>query len=339
MLHLDGSYGEGGGQILRTALGLSLVTGTAFTIERIRAGRRTPGLLRQHLTAVEAATRVGDADVEGASIGSQRVVFRPRRVRSGRHAFAVGTAGSATLVLQTVLPALLVASDASTVELEGGTHNPWAPPFDFLQHAFLPLVGRMGPRVTAMLERRGFYPAGGGRFTVDIEPAARLSPLDLPERGALRSIVTRATVAGLPASIAKRELAIVRERLGIERVDARVVEDDTSSGPGNVVTVDVESAHVTEVFTGFGERGLRAEAVGDRVAREVARYLGTQAAVGEHLADQLLVPLALAGGGSFVTLELSEHARTNVEIVRRFLDRTFDVHPVAAGTVRVTVGA
>ncbi len=337
MLVVDGALGEGGGQILRTALGLSLVTGTPFTIERIRAGRKTPGLLRQHLTAVEAAARVGDAEVEGAALGSVRVVFRPRRVRAGHHAFAVGTAGSATLVLQTVLPALLVAAEPSTVELEGGTHNPWAPPFDFLARTFLPLVGRMGPRVTTELERPGFYPAGGGRFTVRIEPATKLEPLHVLERGEVRSIVARATVAGLPESIAQRELVVIRERLGPERVDARVVDEKRSHGPGNVVTVDVESEHVTEVFTGFGERGVRAEAVAERVAREVARHLHAGVPVGEHLADQLLIPLALAGGGSFTTLELTQHARTNVEIVHAFLGRRFEVEAVGNGVVRVSV--
>ena len=338
MIVVDGSLGEGGGQILRTALGLSLVTGTPFTIEQIRAGRQKPGLLRQHLTAVEAARAVGDAEVEGASLGSQRVVFRPRRVRPGRHAFAVGTAGSATLVLQTVLPALLVAPEPSTIELEGGTHNPWAPPFDFLARTFLPLVGRMGPRVTATLDRCGFYPAGGGRFTVRIEPVPALAPLDLIDRGGVRSIVARAPVAGgLAAKIATRELAVLRTRLGLERIDARVVEEERSIGPGNVVTVDVESEHVTEVFTGFGERGVRAEAVAERVARDVARYLHAGVPVGAHLADQLLIPLALAGGGSFATLELSSHATTNLESVRAFLGRRFDVEPVGAGTVRVAL--
>jgi RNA 3'-terminal phosphate cyclase (ATP) len=336
VLVVDGAVGEGGGQILRTALGLSLVTGTPFTIERIRAGRQKPGLLRQHLTAVEAARRVGEAEVEGATLGSQRVVFEPRRVRPGRHTFAVGTAGSATLVLQTVLPALLVASEPSTIDLEGGTHNPWAPPFDFLARTFLPLVGRMGPRVTATLERAGFYPAGGGRFTVRIEPVPALAPLELTDRGEVRSIVARATVAGgLAESIAERELAVVRERLGLDRVDARVVQENDSLGPGNVVTVDVESEHVTEVFTGFGERGVRAEAVAERVARDVARYLHARVPVGEHLADQLLIPLALAGGGAFTTLDLSSHATTNLGSVRAFLDRQFDVEPAGAGTVRV----
>ena len=339
MLVIDGAAGEGGGQILRTALGLSLATGTPFTIEHIRGGRREPGLLRQHLTAIEAAARVGAAEVVGVAIGSQALVFRPGRVQPGHYTFAVGTAGSATLVLQTVLPALVTARGESTLELEGGTHNPWAPPYDFLERAFLPLLGRMGPRVTPVLERRGFYPAGGGRFTVGIEPVERLTRLDLPARGELRAVVARAIVSSLPASIGERELVVLRDRLGLERGATRVVQDRTSPGPGNVIMVDVEAEHATEVFTGFGERRIRAEAVAERVANEVKRHLGAEVPVGEHLADQLLVPLALAGGGSFVTLPLTSHAQTNIDIVRRFLDLTFAVEPVGHGAVRVAVNA
>ncbi len=185
MITIDGSQGEGGGQVLRTSLGLSLVTGKAFRIEKIRAGREKPGLLRQHLTAVRAAAQVGGAKVSGDEIGSRTLAFEPEQVRGGEYEFAVGTAGSATLVLQTVLPALIVAGGPSRLTLKGGTHNPWSPPFDFLQKAFLPLLERMGAKVTAELIRPGFYPAGGGEFTVEIQPVpgGRLQPLDLLERG------------------------------------------------------------------------------------------------------------------------------------------------------------
>src|SRR5215216_3269986 len=192
MIMIDGSFGEGGGQILRTAVGLSLVTGKPFHIENVRAGRRTPGLLRQHLTAVNAAARIGCAEVAGAAIGSLSLAFTPQAVVPGQYSFAVGTAGSATLVLQTVLPALLLANGASALTLEGGTHNPHAPPFDFIQNAFLPLVNRMGPKVEAEMERPGFYPAGGGRFHLKIEPRASLARLDLIERGAVRGRLARA---------------------------------------------------------------------------------------------------------------------------------------------------
>ena len=174
MLTIDGSRGEGGGQILRTSLGLSLVTGRAFRIVRIRAGRAKPGLRHQHRTAVQAAARVGNAEVEGAEVGSMELTFVPGAVAAGEYEFSVGTAGSAALVLQAVLPALLTASQPSRLKLEGGTHNPFAPPFDFLAKTFLPIVNRMGPRVTAELERPGFYPAGGGEMRLTIEPCARL---------------------------------------------------------------------------------------------------------------------------------------------------------------------
>src|SRR5689334_333662 len=176
MLKLDGSVGEGGGQILRTALALSALTGQPFEIEKIRAKRRKPGLLRQHLTAVRAATALCQAQVEGDSLGSMTLRFVPGDVKPGEYAFAIGTAGSATLVLQTVLPPLLLASRPSKITIEGGTHNPLAPPVDFLDRSFLPLVRRMGPRVRVQLERWGFYPAGGGRISVEIEPVQRLQP-------------------------------------------------------------------------------------------------------------------------------------------------------------------
>ncbi len=335
MLTIDGSLGEGGGQILRTALGLSLATGTPFRIENIRAGRKKPGLLRQHLTAVEAAAKIGRARVEGASIGSRALAFSPGAVSPGTYRFAVGTAGSATLVLQTVLPALVTASGPSRLTLEGGTHNPWAPPFDFLAKAFLPLLGRMGAKVEAALERRGFYPAGGGRFTVSIEPAPALRPIELLERGEVRSISARAVVASLPAAIARRELAVLQKSLSLDPGSTRMEEDVDSAGPGNAVMVDIESRHVTEVFTGFGEVRVSAEAVAERVAREARRYLEAAVPVGEHLADQLLVPLALAGGGAFATVAPSRHSTTNIEVIGKFLAVDFQVHPLAGGAVRV----
>jgi len=320
VLTIDGSLGEGGGQILRTALALSLVSGTPFTIEKIRGGREKPGLLRQHLTAVNAAVAVGEAEAEGATLGSQTLVFRPRAVKPGDYRFAIGTAGSTGLVIQTVLPALLIASGPSTLTLEGGTHNPAAPPFDFLERAFLPLVASMGPRVSAVLNCPGFYPAGGGRCTVSILPAARLEPLTLLERGAIKRRQARALVARLPRQIADRELAVVRTRLGWSEDELEtVIVDGSAPGPGNVLLLEIESEHLTEIFCGFGEVGTRAESVAEHAAKEARRYLAAGVPVGVHLADQLLVPLALAGGGSFRTIGLSSHSRTNLDVIRLFL--------------------
>ncbi len=318
MVKIDGSRGEGGGQILRTALALSAVTGTPFQIERIRAGRSRPGLMRQHVTAARAAAAVCGADIAGDEPGSSALRFEPGPIRAGDYHFAVGTAGSATLVFQTILPALLQADAPSRVVLEGGTHNPAAPPFDFVARCFLPQLAKMGGRVGATLERPGFYPAGGGRFTVAIEPS-RLSPLVVLERGSTRSQGAEARVAGLSPRIADRELDAIARALGWDRHAMRRTILDDAHGPGNVVMVAVERAQGTLLVTGFGERGASAETVATRVAQSAARYLAADVPVGEHLAAQLVLLMALAGGGSIRTLAPSLHTRTQADLVPLFL--------------------
>jgi len=316
---IDGSFGEGGGQVLRTSLALSLVTGTAISIENIRTGRKKPGLMQQHLTAVNAAARVGRAEVRGNELGSQKLVFTPSGIHPGEYQFTVGTAGSATLVLQTVLPALLIADAQSTLVLEGGTHNPNAPPFDFLERVFLPLINRLGGKTYATLDRPGFYPAGGGRFRAMIDPFDTRERFELSRRGAIKRCTARALVSRLPRKIAERELRVVGDVLEIRPADLHVVEIGNSQGPGNAVIVDVESAIITEVFTGYGKRGVPAERVAQEVAAEVREYISAGAPVGKHLADQLIIPLALSGGGRYCTMPLSSHALTNIEVVKQFL--------------------
>ena len=320
MLTIDGAQGEGGGQILRTSLALALVTGRPFRMVNIRAGRKKPGLLHQHLTAVQAVTRIGRAKVEGVAIGSKELTFAPTDIVPGEYRFAVGTAGSATLVLQAVLPALMTAASPSVLTLEGGTHNPYAPPFGFLQKSFLPFINRMGPKVDAELERPGFYPAGGGRFMVTIAPAESLACLDLLEQGEITQQRATAIVSALPRHIAERELAVVERKLEWPREWMAIEEVADPRGPGNVVAIEIQSQHVTEVFTAFGTRGIRAEEVANQAVKAACRYLTADVPVGEHLADQLLLPLALAGGGSFKTLAPSNHTRTNLEVIGRFLD-------------------
>lgn len=337
MIRIDGSKGEGGGQILRSALALSLVTGRPFRIENIRAGRPKPGLMRQHLTATLAAQAVGNATVTGAEIGSQTLEFKPGPVRGGDFSFAIGTAGSCTLVLQTVLPALLVAEQASTLTLEGGTHNPYAPPFDFLAKTFLPLLGRMGAEVTATLERPGFYPAGGGRMTVRIAPAEKFQSLELLQRGEIRAKRARALVARLPAGIGERELDALKRHLSLADGDCTIEPMLTSIGPGNALIVEVESAALTEVFTAFGEKNVSAQKVAHDVADEARDYLASDVPVGRHLADQLLIPLAMAGRGRFRTLPLSRHTTTNLEIVSRFLPVKFETKTEENRAVEIRV--
>jgi RNA 3'-terminal phosphate cyclase (ATP) len=337
MIKIDGSEGEGGGQVLRTALALSLATSQPFQIEKIRAARQRPGLMRQHLTAVQAATAVGGARVEGDAIGSQSLTFDPQAVRGGAYTFSVGTAGSATLVMQTVLTPLLLADGPSTLTLEGGTHNPWAPPFEFLDRVFLPPLRRMGPRVSLTLERHGFYPAGGGRFTVSITPVKALEPVDILERGEMVERRVRGLVANLPRHIADREVKTALHLLNWSSEAGTTEIIDGAAGPGNIVFVEMHGEHASEICTGFGESGVAAEAVANRAAHEARRYLAAGVPVGCHLADQLVPLFALAGGGAFRTVGLSRHARTNAEIVTRFLKAGITAHDEGRDVVRVEV--
>ncbi|HMV55002.1 MAG TPA: RNA 3'-terminal phosphate cyclase [Rhodocyclaceae bacterium] len=315
-IELDGAQGEGGGQILRSALTLSMITGTPFRIERIRAKRKKPGLLRQHLTAIEAAAAISGARVEGALAGSQSLGFVPNAIRGGDYRFAIGTAGSCTLVLQTVLPALWFADAPATLTVSGGTHNPAAPPADYLVHAWLPLMRRMGAQAEIELLRHGFYPAGGGEVRAQVSPS-RLVPLDLAERGELKSVHADAIVAAIPGGVARRELDVVAR--AFSDIDAQIRELPAREGPGNALLLGFVHEHVTELFSGFGERGVSAETVAGRVVKAARAWLASGAAVGEHLADQLVMPLALAGGGSFTTHVQSSHLTTNLDVIARFL--------------------
>lgn len=320
MIEIDGSFGEGGGQILRSSLSLSLITQTPFRITNIRANRRKPGLMRQHLTAVKAAARVGNARVEGAELGSSEVVFEPDAVQPGRYEFAVGTAGSTVLVMQTVLPPLLTCDQTSQVAVEGGTHNMKAPIYEFLDRTFRPQMARLGAEAQFRLEQHGFYPAGGGRLSAAVTaPLDRSKRLELMERGEVREVRAIAVLAHLPEHIAERELDTLEELLG--RPVTRTIEQvEASRSPGNALVVEVESEALTETFTVIGTKGLPAEQVAQRAAKAVEAYLAGGAPVGPYLADQLLVPMAVCGGGRFRAGEATLHTRTQLELIPRFVD-------------------
>jgi RNA 3'-terminal phosphate cyclase (ATP) len=340
-LHIDGSQGEGGGQIVRSSLALALVTGRSVAIDNIRAGREKPGLMRQHLTAVTAAAEICGGRLTGAAIGSRSVALEPGPVRPGNYRFSVGTAGSATLVLQTVLPALLIADGPSTLTLEGGTHNPWAPPYDFLERVYLPRVAWMGPRIVTRLERPGFYPAGGGRFVVNVQPVASLRGYDLLERWQTVAVRARVLLSNLPRHIAERELETVVDKLGGCRRDQCRIDELPAAGPGNIVSIEIESENVTELFTGFGRVGARAEKVASEAVAQAREYLAADVPVGPYLADQLLLPLGISawqaqqsggtGGGAFRTLPLTRHSQTHIEILRAILAVRIDVERSADG--------
>lgn len=338
MIIIDGSQGEGGGQILRSALSLSAATGKPFVIDKIRANRAKPGLARQHLTAVKAAADICGARVEGAEVSSTRLSFEPGALRGGDFTFNIGTAGSTMLVLQTVLPPLALASEASTLTISGGTHNPNAPVFEFVDRAFFPLLRRMGFDMDARLVRPGFYPVGGGEIRVRIGPAGVLSPLALEERGEMKSGQAEAIIANLPGHIAHRELAQAAARLGWEEDCLVARMEKHAAGPGNCVLITLTHEHVTEVFISIGRRGATSEAVADEVVAEASAYLEAGAPVGPHLADQLLLPMALGAGGRFVTTEPSNHMLTNMDVIEKFLDVPLDAVRAETGAWLVTVG-
>jgi len=247
----------------------------------------------------------------------------------------VGTAGSTTLVFQTVLPALLMAAGRSQLTFEGGTHNPLAPSFECIARSFVPLLARMGAQLSVELQRPGFYPAGGGQFTATIEGGHALAPLELVGRGELREVHIEAVVSRLPVRIAQRELSVLERDLADYPRSAETREVQ-SAGPGNAATVTVRSEVLSETFVAFGQVGVRAETVAHRLAGQVRKYLTSTAPVGEYLADQLLLPLALTGAGMFRTHALSMHTRTNADVIAAFspVRFEFEEHADKSWTVR-----
>jgi RNA 3'-terminal phosphate cyclase (ATP) len=334
LITIDGSRGEGGGQVLRTALTLSLITGRPLQMVNIRAKRKKPGLMRQHLTAVQAAAAIGEAEIDGAAAGSQSLRFQPQTIKGGDYRFAIGTAGSCTLVLQTVLPALLAAGVEARLHLSGGTHNPMAPPVDFLRRAYLPLLHRMGVKIEMNLLRHGFYPAGGGEVELKLEAGSQFQPLNLLARGELRQVGAEALIASLPMRIAERELETVRRTMGWDSTKLQLHGLNNSQGPGNVLVATIEHEHVTELFTAFGEKGVSAEKVAGKLCRQIKAYLKAGAPVGPYLADQLLLPLAIAGG-AFMTANPTQHTLTNIETINSFLPDCLEMEEVDGGMVRI----
>lgn len=340
MIELDGSAGEGGGQILRSALTLSMITGQPFRITQIRANRPKPGLMRQHLAAVQAAAAISGAAVHGAELRSEVLSFAPKAIVGGDYEFAVGSAGSCTLVLQTVLPALLMAAAPSTVRVSGGTHNPMAPPAQFLQRAYCGVLAKMGASVDIAILRSGFYPAGGGILEAKVAPWTARHRISLLERGVRTNGYAESVIAGVAPHVAARELECVGLGMGWrdEQLKTRVLGAD--QGPGNIVMVTLEHEHVTEVFAAVGEKMVRADAVARALLKEVRRYTASSAAVGEHLADQLLLPMALAGGGAFSAMAVSQHSRSNAAVIGLFLPVTFAFDAIAGATLcKVTTAA
>ncbi|HSD88255.1 MAG TPA: RNA 3'-terminal phosphate cyclase [Kofleriaceae bacterium] len=324
---IDGSRGEGGGQILRTSLSLSIITGRKLRMKRIRAGRKKPGLQRQHIACVEAAARLCNATTTPLEVGAQDLVFTPGPAEGWPTDLHVdiGTAGSTTLVVQTILVPALTATHPIRAVITGGTHNPLAPPFEFLDRVFLPALRAMGADAMLTLEKRGFMPNGGGRIVVETKPS-KLGRIELVEGGRVIARKATAIVASLPSHVGDRELAVAQERLDHPQCELLEFPKD---GPHNVFMVEVElSSGARELVTSHGRKGYPAEDVADDALDDLEDFLEAGVPVGEHLADQLLLPMAVAGGGRFRTMApLSQHALTNIDTIREFLDVPIRVEP------------
>lgn len=349
-LRIDGGYGEGGGQILRTALALSSLTKRPIEIYDIRRGRKKPGLQPQHLTSVLAAQKISSADILGAELGSKTLRFAPKAPQGGVYSFNVsekkGSAGSVSLILQAILLPLLFAEAESNIEIIGGTHVPWSPPFHYLDHIFLPIVKRMGLDIKLKLERWGFYPKGGGIVRGEVSPVS-LSPIDLKERGGLKKIWGVSAVSNLPISIAERQRdaasKILKENGFRPEID---IVDAPSIGQGTFLLIVVEFENSIAGFSSLGQKGKRAEEVGEEATKTFLDFYRSGASVDPHLADQILPFLALAhtngeakGGSVLTTSRISRHLLTNVWLIEQFIPVRFSVDGKEGGKGMVRVRA
>ena len=321
---IDGSTGEGGGQILRTSLALSCITGKGLRVENIRAARRNPGLGRQHLSCINAAAAICDGQFSGAEERSGTLDFRPGRIKNGDFNFDIGSAGSATLVVQTVLPPLFLAEGPSTVTVSGGTHNPLAPPFDFFSESFLPAIATAGFEVDCRLIKHGFFPAGGGKITVAVQPWQKQprKTINYGNRPGQFVIFARIYTARLAAQIAQRQKRLLlKNKLEIEDIEHIEVTD--SDGAGNCVMLLLADNQPQIIFTAFGMRGKPSEKVISEVVNSATHFLNSAAAIDRFLADQLLIYMAMTASGYYTTDDISQHLRTNIQIIQKFLPVRF----------------
>ncbi|MDH7570855.1 MAG: RNA 3'-terminal phosphate cyclase [Armatimonadota bacterium] len=334
-IYVDGSWGEGGGQVLRTALALSVITGRPLRMVNIRARRSRPGLQPQHLAAVRATASICRGRLEGDAEGSRQITLQPGPPRPGEYAFDVGagrgSAGSAVLVFQTLLLPLALAGGTSRVVLRGGTHNPWAPPFPYLERVFLRVVAACGLHARVQLEQAGWYPVGQGEFRAEVGPCAGLRPLQLVEGGPVTRLACYSASSGLPAHVKRRQAARAQSRLQPLHRPVEVEEEELPSpGVGSVLFVHVERKQGCGGFTGLGARGKPAERVADEACTAAVSFLQSDAAVDSYLADQLALPLALASGVSrYRTPIVTEHLRTNLWVIAQFLPIRWEVDDTA----------
>jgi RNA 3'-terminal phosphate cyclase (ATP) len=335
-VEIDGSFGEGGGQVLRSSLALSALTGQPVHLRRVRAGRREPGLAPQHLLTVLALAEVCDAELQGASLRSQEVWFAPhRRPQPGEYVFDVteaargGSAGAASLVLQTVMLPLSLAEGASRVTVRGGTHVPWSPSFDYLAHVYLPAIRPMGVVADLSISAWGFYPVGGGQLHADIEGAAgrALLPLRLTERGTIKRVWGQAIACSLPSHIPQRMVNRAANVLAAGGLPSQLTpRRERCAGPGAGIMLIAEYEHACAGFAAIGAKGKPSEEVADEACAALLVHHDLGAPVDLHLADQILLPLALADGPSeYRTSRITGHLLTNAHVIRQFVHAEIEV--------------
>lgn len=324
MIEIDGSYGEGGGQILRTSLSLSCLLKKPIRIFNIRRGRKKPGLRPQHLTCVRAATLISNAEVRGDSEGSIELLFKPEEIKSGDYYFDIGTAGSTSLLLQSLLPPLIFSEGKSTITLKGGTHVPFSPPFHYVSDVFVPMLDKLGIKLSLRIQSYGFYPKGGGKITAEIHPLSGRSftkPLLFLDRWKIKSLNGVSGVGNLPLTIAERQRSSVQNILVSEGFHPVIETSDVPTpGPGTFVFLKAETDTSIAGFSSLGERGKKAEIVGEEAAKQFLEYQRTEACLDPHMADQLVLYLCLIGSeSSFTTSQISNHLITNLWIIEKFL--------------------
>ena len=338
---IDGAQGEGGGQVLRTALTLSMLTQQPIELINIRANRQKPGLMRQHLTSVLAAQTICDAAVEGAELGSSHIRFQPKQVKAGQYQFAIGTAGSTVLVCQTIMPVLALANGISTVTFEGGTHNGMSPSLCFFKESYLPILNAMGVQSDIEVSQLGFYPAGGGKWQIKINPTKQLKPFKIgkaPDVGQLNTDNTKLAgfVSQLPDSIAMREMNAAKKALNWPNADCQI-NHVQSPGPGNSLQIKIQSQSHTHLFEVVGELGTSAENIAKRCAGRVKAFLKSNSQVEHYLADQLLVLMALAGSGSFTTSKPSLHTLTNAQVIQQITKKEINIQQESEHVWRISL--
>ena len=339
---IDGSWGEGGGQILRTSLTMGILTQKDFHITKIRANRSKPGLSHQHLAAINAATQISQSKVEGAELRSEELIFFPGKAEAGKYFFQVNTAGAMTLVLHTVFLPLAFLEEGSEIELKGGTHVPWAPCYEYIQHVWGAVFKTLGIEMEIELKQAGFYPKGGGIFTVRFPSISKINPLDLLERPKLKKLQVLSILSNLPKHIAERELKTFQRQIGHlglgDFLETEICEYPAFD-PGNLLFLNAQFENgFCAGFTSLGKRGKTAEQVAKSLAKDFQKYHKKKQPVEEHLADQLLLPLIFSKETSqFCVSKITNHLLTNAHIIQLFCDAKIEIEGKEGESGKVTI--